>query len=144
MATIDQITQEISIMVPKLMKGAKSDFLCKSNMTNAQMIMLISIHDYGKCKIKTLAEERCISPPTATNLIERLVRTGFVKRSSDPDDRRVVIVSLTKKGETIVQGFLVTVKNRWKNILVELTPEEQESYLNILKKIVAILSGKEG
>ncbi len=144
MATIDQITHEISIMIPKLMKGAKSDFLSKSNITNAQMIMLASIHDYNECNIKTLARQRGISPPTATGLVDRLVRTGYVKRSTIPEDRRVVIVSLTKKGENIVQSFLVTVKNRWKNILTELTPEEQEEYLNILKKIVAILSEKEG
>jgi len=144
MATIDKITHEISIMVPKLMKGAKSSFLSKSNMTNAQMIMLVSIHDYGQCKIKTLAKKRGISPPTATGLIDRLVRTGYVKRGADPDDRRVVMVSLTKKGEDIVGGFLTTVRSRWKKILVQLTPKEQNQYLNILKKIVGILSEKEG
>ncbi len=144
MATIDQLTREISIMVPKLMKGAKSSFLSKSNMTSAQMIMLVSIHDYGQCKLKTLAKEHSISPPTATGLIDRLVRAGYVKRGAEPNDRRVVMASLTKKGEGMVQDFLSTVRNRWKNILVELTPKEQQQYLNILKKIVSILSEKKG
>lgn len=144
MATINEITNEISIMLPKLMKGAKSDFLSKTNITSAQMIMLVSIHDYSRCKLKTLAKERGISPPTATGLIDRLVRAGYVKRGSDPEDRRVVLVSLTEKGERAVDNFLKTVRNRWKNILVHLTPREQHQYLNILKKIVNILSGKEG
>lgn len=144
MTTINELTREISIMVPKLMKGARSSFLLKANVTTAQMIMLVSIHDYGQCKLKTLAKERDISPPTATGLIDRLVRAGYVKRKSDPEDRRVVMVSLTKKGEKIVQDFLSTVRNRWRNILVHLTPKEQQQYLNILKKIVAVLSGKEG
>jgi len=144
MATIDKITHEISIMVPKLMKGAKSGFLSKGNITSAQMIMLISIHDHGQCKLKTLARERDISPPTATVLIDRLVRSGYVKREASMEDRRVVMASLTKKGEKSVQDFLSTVRNRWKKILTHLTSKEQEQYLNILKKIVAILSGKEG
>ena len=144
MATINELTREISIMVPKLMKGARTGLFSKANVTTAQMIMLVSIHDYGQCKLKTLAKERGISPPTATGLIDRLVRAGYVKRGSDPEDRRVVMVSLTKKGEKIVQDFLSTVRNRWKNILVHLTPKEQQQYLNILKKIVAVLSGKEG
>lgn len=144
MATVDEITHEISIMLPKLMKGAHGNFISKSNITSAQMIMLVSIHDYGQCKLKTLAKIRGISPPTATGLIDRLVRAGYVKRGPDPDDRRVVIVSLTKKGERSVQDFLSTVRNRWKNILIHLTPKEQHQYLNILRKVVSILSGKEG
>ncbi len=144
MATIDKITREISIMVPKLMKGAKSDFLSKSNITSAQMIMLVSIHDHGQCKIKTLAKERGISPPTATVLIDRLVRSRYVKREASLEDRRVVMVSLTKKGEKSVQDFLDTVRNRWKKILTHLTSKEQHQYLSILKKIVAVLSGEEG
>lgn len=144
MATIDELTREISIMLPKLMKGAKSSFLSKSNISPAKMIMLVSIHDHGQCKIKTLARERSISPPTATGLIDRLVKAGYVKRDSDPEDRRVVMVSLTKKGEKLVRDFLSTVQHRWRNILVHLTSKEQHQYLNIVKKIVAILSGKEG
>ena len=144
MATIDEITHEISIMVPKLMKGARSSFLSKSNISSAQMIMLVSIHDHVQCKVKTLAKERGISPPTATGLIDRLVRFGYVKRTPSLEDRRVVMVSLTKKGAKIAQDFLRTVQDRWRNILKKLTAREQEQYLNILRKIVGILSEKEG
>jgi MarR family transcriptional regulator, organic hydroperoxide resistance regulator len=143
MTDINEITKEISIMIPKLMKGAKSDFLSKSNITSAQMIMLVSIHDCGQCSLKTLANERGISPPTATGLIDRLVKAGYVKRSDDPDDRRAVIVSLTQKGKKTVENFLTTIRNRWKNILIHLSGEERQQYLNILKKIVSILSGTE-
>lgn len=143
MAAIDEITKEISVMLPKLMKGARSSFLSRTNITSAQMIMLASIHDYGKCKLKTLANERDISPPTATGLIDRLVKAGYVKRHQDSSDRRAVMISLTKKGEMVVENFLNTVRNRWKKILIHLTPEEQRQYLNILKRIVSILSGEE-
>ena len=144
MATIDELTHEISIMLPKLMGGAKSDFLAKINITSAQLIMLASIHDYGQCNIKTLVKKRNISPPTATGLIDRLVKRSYVKRGLDPEDRRAVIVSLTKKGEKVVQDFLNAVQDRWKGILIHLSSEEQQQYLNILRKIVNILSGKEG
>lgn len=140
MATIDEITQEISIMLPKLMKGAKSDFLAKTKITTSQIIMLASIHDHGKCKLKTLSKERSISPPTATGLIDRLVRAGYVKRESDPEDRRVVLVSLTRSGKRVIENFLETIRDRWRNILIHLSPEERAQYLNILRKLVNILS----
>ncbi|MFC1624251.1 MarR family winged helix-turn-helix transcriptional regulator [Candidatus Omnitrophota bacterium] len=142
MATIDKVTDEIAIMLPKLMKGTKHSFLSKSNVTTTQMVMLASIHDYGRCRLKTLAKARGISPPTATGLIDRLARAGYVKREPDLEDRRAIVVSLTKKGEKMVKNFLDTVRGRWKNILIHLTSEEQHQYLNILRKIVSILSEK--
>ncbi len=144
MAVINQITQEISVILPKLMRYASTNQFSKVNVTPAQIIMLASIHDHGRCKIKTLAKERRISPPTATGLIDRLVKGKYVKRDSDPEDRRVVMVSLTEKGENTVRNYLKAIKNVWKNILTCLTVEEQRQYLNILKKIVGTLSEAKG
>ncbi|MFH1782495.1 MAG: MarR family transcriptional regulator [Candidatus Omnitrophota bacterium] len=125
------------------MKSVNTNLLTKLKVTQAQMTILVSIRDYGKCKISTLAKDRNISPPTATGLIDRLVKGGYVKRSPDPEDRRICMVSLTKKGENSVTDFLSTVKEVWKDILLCLNHQEQEEYLNILRKIVASLSKKE-
>ena len=143
MSTINEITNEIAIMLPKLMKGVNTNLLTKITVTQAQMTILVSIRDYEKCRISTLAKDRDISPPTVTGLIDRLVRDGYVKRIPDPDDRRACIVSLTKKGENSVKDFLDTVRKVWKDILLCLSTKEQRQYLNILRKIVNTLSKKE-
>ncbi|MDP8230377.1 MAG: MarR family winged helix-turn-helix transcriptional regulator [Candidatus Gorgyraea atricola] len=135
MATVDQIAHEISTLIPKLMRTVQTSSLFKLNISSAQIIILVTIQAHGQCKTKTVAKERNISPPTATGLIDRLVRSGYVKRSPDPEDRRVVMVSLTKKGENIVKTHMGAIRDVWKKILVRLTAEEQKQYLHILKKI---------
>ncbi|MBU4342965.1 MAG: MarR family winged helix-turn-helix transcriptional regulator [Candidatus Omnitrophica bacterium] len=143
MATIDAITKEISIMVPKIARHAHAGTFSKINITPAQILMLIFIKNHGQCKLKTLAKERKISPPTATGLIDRLVKGSYVKRGSDPEDRRVVMVSLTKKGENVVGRHLGAIQDLWKGVLIKLSQKEQEQYLHILRKIVAILSSED-
>ncbi|MBU1147972.1 MAG: MarR family winged helix-turn-helix transcriptional regulator [Candidatus Omnitrophica bacterium] len=135
MATVDQIAHEISTLIPKLMRTVQTSSLLKLNISSAQIIILITIQAHGQCKTKIVAKERGISPPTATGLIDRLVRSGYVKRSPDPEDRRVVMVSLTKKGENMVKTHMDAIRDVWKKILVRLTAEEQKQYLHILKKI---------
>jgi DNA-binding MarR family transcriptional regulator len=46
----------------------------------------------GPRSVGQLAEELRVSPPAATQLVDRLAEHGMVNRHSDPEDRRVVLV----------------------------------------------------
>ena len=50
-----------------------------------------------------LAEIEQVSPPSMTKAVGQLVDQGYVARSADPDDGRVVRLSLTEQGRTTVQ-----------------------------------------
>ena len=51
-----------------------------------------------------LLRETLVTSGTMTNRVDRLAARGFVERSPDPDDRRGVIVRLTREGKTAVDG----------------------------------------
>ncbi|MBU0759511.1 MAG: MarR family transcriptional regulator [Candidatus Omnitrophica bacterium] len=144
MATIDEITREISRLIPKIATQAHPGSFANIRITPAQILMLMSIHAHGKCHLKTLARERKVSPPTITGLVDRLLKDGYVRKDPDPEDRRAAMVSLTKKGEGVVTRHLASIQNLWKSILTHLSQKEREQYLGILRKIVNILSKKEG
>jgi DNA-binding MarR family transcriptional regulator len=44
-----------------------------------------------------------VEPPTTAKMLARLERAGFVQRVRSDDDRRVVLVSLTEKGQSLHQ-----------------------------------------
>jgi DNA-binding MarR family transcriptional regulator len=46
----------------------------------------------GPRSVGQLAEELRVSPPAATQLVDRLAEHGMVDRHNDPEDRRVVLV----------------------------------------------------
>ena len=46
----------------------------------------------GPRSVGKLAEELEVSPPAATQLVDRLAEHGMVRRRNDPADRRVVLV----------------------------------------------------
>ncbi|HZT07230.1 MAG TPA: MarR family transcriptional regulator [Chloroflexota bacterium] len=52
--------------------------------------------------VSALAERLQIRHHSAVELLDRLVHSGLVVRTSDPSDHRLVLLSLTPKGESTV------------------------------------------
>ena len=53
----------------------------------------------------TLAQKLGITVSACSHLVDKLVRAGFVLRSEDPDDRRVVRCSLSDSGRGLIDQF---------------------------------------
>ncbi len=51
-----------------------------------------------------LARAHHVSPQTMNELIANLVARGLLQRKEDPDNRRVLLVSLTDKGRELLEG----------------------------------------
>ena len=77
---------------------------------------------------------------TEEGVIDRLLRNGYLKRARDKVDRRVVNVELTSKGKQLVENLFSEINKRWYRILINLTAEERENYLRILRRIVGVLA----
>lgn len=48
--------------------------------------------------LTSAAEDLAVTAATASNLVDRLVKRGYVKRVEDPNERRKVLLSLTESG----------------------------------------------
>jgi DNA-binding MarR family transcriptional regulator len=59
----------------------------------------------GACRPGWLAQHGTRSPSAVTEIVEGLERDGFVRRESDPDDRRAVRVALTADGRRLIQRY---------------------------------------
>jgi DNA-binding MarR family transcriptional regulator len=72
------------------------------DLTLSQMRALVGLHDAGPQTVGGLARMLSLSEPTASQIVERLVQQGLVRRQEDSADRRRVVVTLT---ETAQQTF---------------------------------------
>lgn len=53
-------------------------------------------------RLSDLAEEMGVTPAAVTNLVTSLERAGYLRREPFPGDRRVVLVSLTETGKSLL------------------------------------------
>jgi DNA-binding MarR family transcriptional regulator len=64
---------------------------------------LATIDRHGPLTPSRLAEMERIQRPTVTRLLSTLENDGLIERLTDPDDRRVSHVSITKDGRALVK-----------------------------------------
>ena len=134
------IAQEIARLVPKLLRGLRAGFIAAPQVTTSQMVTLIRIYEKVTTRVGILSKELHVSAPTITGVVDRLLRNGYLRRTHDKQDRRVVNVELTDKGRGLVEHILSEINKRWYRILIHLSEKEREDYLRILKRIVDVLT----
>jgi DNA-binding MarR family transcriptional regulator len=74
---------------------------------------------------------------SATRIVDLLVKTNSVTRLPDPDDRRVVRVALTETGSAMYRALNSAIQRRVEHMLRPFTPEERETLIALLRKLVA-------
>ncbi|MGE5630902.1 MAG: MarR family winged helix-turn-helix transcriptional regulator [Caulobacteraceae bacterium] len=79
---------------------------------------------------------------TATGIVDRLVKNGYIKRDRGKTDRRIVILRLTEEGSRFVKN-LKDIISRYLNIALEsLTDEEKQFMAGAILKVVNNLQNK--
>ena len=68
-------------------------------LTLAQFDIIATLGNTEGMSCKELGEKTLITKGTLTGVIDRLEAKGMVKRTTNPDDRRCMIIQLTEKGE---------------------------------------------
>ena len=74
---------------------------------------------------------------SATRVVDMLVKTNCVERLADPADRRVVRVALTSTGTALFEAVNKHIQRRIERMLRPFTPEERETLIALLRKLVA-------
>ncbi len=66
---------------------------------------------------------------TVARAMVRLEQAGYVRRETNPQNKRENRIYVTHKGQLLVDR-IQAMKNQWRNILLEgFTPEEREAFL---------------
>jgi len=90
-------------------------------------------------RLNLLSKEFGISAPSVTGIVDRLEKSGFVKRIRDKKDRRAINIELTKKGINAGSKITMSIIARWKEILDSLPVGIAENYYKSLKEIQKVI-----
>src|SRR6478752_7382452 len=90
--------------------AARSLAETEDTVTLVQYRALVLLAARGATNVGTLADALAVHQSTATRLCDRLVKRGLVERSTAPQSRREVVVTLTRTGHALLRS--VTTKRR--------------------------------
>jgi DNA-binding MarR family transcriptional regulator len=78
----------------------------------------------GPTRLTELATAEGVSQPSMSAMVVRLVNQGLVHRGNDPHDARVVLLSLTARGEALVAQRRADRTERLDRALTALSPDD--------------------
>lgn len=79
---------------------------------------------------------------TATGIVDRLVKSGYIKRDRSETDRRIVILTLTEEGSKLIKRLKDMIYGYLSMVVDDLTEEEKKFMTDIVFKIMNNLQKK--
>ena len=123
----------ISKLHQKLLTNLQKSFLENGiEVTPIQVMLLFFLQQSNALSLTQISQGLMLENPTVTGLIDRLEKSGYVKRSDHPNDRRVYLVHLTEKGNKIAKKALPIVKKLNEQIKDGYSKGEIEDFKKIL------------
>ena len=109
--------------------------LTQYDMGYGQMLFLLQLYRQDGISQEELTEKLSIDKGTTARSIKKLEKEGFIIRLKDEHDKRAYKIYLTDKSKE-KQNDVCNVLQEWESILTEnITEEERDTLINILKKI---------
>lgn len=114
------------------------NFLAPLDLTYTQYLVMMVLWEYKEIDMKTLGSKLFLDSSTLTPVVNRLIKKGYLSKTRAQDDKRMLIITLKKKGNIL--------KNEAHNIpqkvyqLINLTEEESVAFYKTLHKIIGKLS----
>jgi DNA-binding MarR family transcriptional regulator len=101
-------------------------------VTPIQVMLLFFLQQNDGLSLTQISQGLMLENPTVTGLIDRLEKSGYVRRSDHPSDRRVYLVHLTEKGNKVAKKALPIVKKLNERIKEGYSKSEIEDFKKIL------------
>lgn len=105
------------------------------DLSVTEMHTIEAIGMYTQKTMSEVANELNITVGTLTIAINNLVKKGYVQRSKSEKDRRIVQISLTKKGKLAYRIHSKFHSDMIKETISGLTDEEEEVLITSLEKL---------
>lgn len=133
------LATEVRVSVLRLSRRLRAEQAATELVSEAQFCVLANLKNGGPQTPKELADREQVQPPSMTRTVAGLADAGLVARDRSETDRRNIVVSLTAKGEAVVDETRRR-RTAWlARKLAELTPEERDAMRTaaaIMRRIV--------
>ena len=123
----------------KAVVRALSRSLAEFDLKIPQLDILMNLYRHPGISQHDLARRLLVGRSNITMLVPQLEDAGLVKRESDPNDKRVMRLSLTATGETKLMQALEVYTALIDRVMAQSTPEECDAMGALMQRIAYLL-----
>ena len=106
-----------------------------ADLTPTQWAALAKLAEAGPCSQNQLGRLTAMDVATIKGVIDRLTARGLTETSSDPEDGRRLLVSLTRAGQQLAEKVAPNALAITRETLAPLDAKERETLMGLLNKL---------
>jgi len=118
---------------------ADSPECCLAELSNLQKKVAMQVHVSEPVNLSTLAESLGVSNPSASVTIDRLVEKKVIARTTDPDDRRRIQLTIHPDAREQLDEMHNRFHQAFQKIASKLEHETIERWFQVAEKISDVL-----
>ena len=116
----------------------------EARRNNSLLMLLHMIHGLmeengGRVKVSEIARICGMAMAATSKAIRRLENEGYIERSMDDQDRRVVYISLTETGERTYREMLEKTNDDFTRLVGKMGEQEAQQFMRLLEKLTTIV-----
>ena len=130
----EEVSSVMSIIHASLIRQ-QPNVITKGKMGFPQIVVVEFLKNNGACKMSDISDMLHVTKSAVTNIVDRLIEDGIIKRNRSSKDRRVVWVRLTPKGDRVARQVMDFRKKMIEKLFFSINQSDRVQYLRILKKM---------
>jgi len=139
-AELENYTRELWDTIIRIIHGFRTGITGgedaeSAELTFPQIMLLMDLQRSGTSSMGELSKRLRINQGVATRMVDRLLEKDMVERERATNDRRVVLVSPTKKGNRVVQDIERLNREKMVELFRRVSARERADLLALLKEI---------
>jgi DNA-binding MarR family transcriptional regulator len=137
------MTDDLRLLLSRTSRRASRDYrvrLTEFDLSPAQATALLILRDRPGITLRDLADSLSTDQATTSAMVDRLMSQNFVRRETDPDDRRRARLLLSPEADDLVQRLDDARQATNQIILAALSKEEAAELSRILSHLLERLS----
>jgi len=141
MAALDH---SVTFLMKEISMLAREDFRRRAQhlgLTQTQWRLLFALSKSPGLKPGDLAERMEVHPVSITQIVDRLVKAGWVERQPHLTDRRAVTLHLTEKAHPLMDELCRIAEQTHQRAVAGLTPAQHKQLEQLLIQVKRNLSG---
>jgi MarR family transcriptional regulator, organic hydroperoxide resistance regulator len=138
-ASVDQVLEAIIYLSTETRRVTK-ELARRANVTGPQLTVVKLLETIGDLSLSELSDKIRAQNSTVTGIIDRMEREGLVLRVRSTEDRRVVRIHLTEKGQDLAREIPVEPMEILRSALSGLSAAETAELLRLMTKVAKRIS----
>ena len=136
-----ELIAHFDVLYRRLMVTRPATAASEVEISRQESRVLVVLGSKGTTIMSNLARASNLALSTATNTVDKLVSKELIERTRVDQDRRIVQVALSEKGQRLYEAFVECQLAMGRTMLEALSPGEREIFLELIAKMTQPAQG---